>query len=267
MSHVRTACLVLLAAALAVPASAQEVEPIRIALHPAAPAGPALRYHLLPQLHEMAPGNAADLYKQAIAELKKQTDALTKEYADKLFADRLAALDVSLCALGSGERAYEQLFRRLTSADPARFGNWIGYNNAMAHKIEAGADLFLMPSRYEPCGLNQIYSLKYGTLPVVRATGGLDDTIDEGTGFKFWEYAGSALLGALERGLAAWEDRERWNAMMRNAMRWRSVKRRASMEGSAGNAALRLVWRQVHTASYSIQANLVVNWRTPVVSA
>ena len=69
----------------------------------------------------------------------------------------------------------------------------------MAHRIEAGADIFLMPSHYEPCGLNQIYSLKYGTVPVVRATGGLDDTIDESTGFKFTDYNGSALLGCCSR--------------------------------------------------------------------
>ena len=83
----------------------------------------------------------------------------------------------------------------------------IGYDNALAHKIEAGADMFLMPSRYEPCGLNQIYSLRYGTVPVVRATGGLDDTIQnfrpktqQGTGFKFEEYDGGALLGCDSRG-------------------------------------------------------------------
>ena len=85
----------------------------------------------------------------------------------------------------------------------------IAYDNALAHKIEAGADMFLMPSRYEPCGLNQIYSLKYGTVPVVRATGGLDDTIEafdpetgRGTGFKFQAYDGAALLGAIRQALA-----------------------------------------------------------------
>ncbi len=76
----------------------------------------------------------------------------------------------------------------------------IGYDNGLAHRIEAGADMFLMPSRYEPCGLNQIYSLRYGTVPVVRATGGLDDTIDEETGFKFRDYSGSALLDAIRGG-------------------------------------------------------------------
>jgi starch synthase len=90
----------------------------------------------------------------------------------------------------------------------------IGYDDALAHKIEAGSDLFLMPSRYEPCGLNQIYSLKYGTVPVVRATGGLDDTIEEwnpeqgtGTGFKFQGLSAEALLAAIHRALAAFGDK------------------------------------------------------------
>jgi len=81
------------------------------------------------------------------------------------------------------------------------------------------ADLFLMPSRYEPCGLSQIYSLRYGTVPVVRATGGLDDTIEKDTGFKFRDYSGDALLGALGSALKAYKDRDRWSAMMRRGMR------------------------------------------------
>jgi len=79
--------------------------------------------------------------------------------------------------------------------------------------------MFLMPSKYEPCGLNQIYSLKYGTIPIVRATGGLDDTIDEETGFKFRDYTGSALYGAIQTALSAYQDGDRWVAMMRRAMR------------------------------------------------
>jgi starch synthase len=101
----------------------------------------------------------------------------------------------------------------------------IAYDNAVAHKIEAGADMFLMPSRYEPCGLNQIYSLKYGTVPVVRATGGLDDTIEnwnsktgKGTGFKFTPYAGDALLTTIKAALAAFKDKNAWQCLMRNGM-------------------------------------------------
>ncbi len=107
----------------------------------------------------------------------------------------------------------------------------VKYDNVMAHKIEAGSDIFLMPSRYEPCGLNQIYSLKYGTVPVVRATGGLEDTIDEqpnggGNGFKFWGYDPNALLDALQRALATFQNKEQWLRMMRRGMaqefRWKA---------------------------------------------
>ena len=111
-------------------------------------------------------------------------------------ADRLALEDLILVVLGSGEREYEDLFRRLNKQYPQKFAVKIAYDNALAHKIEAGSDMFLMPSHYEPCGLNQIYSLRYGTVPVVRATGGLDDTVEQfdpqtvkGTGFKFKDTA------------------------------------------------------------------------------
>lgn len=134
-------------------------------------------------------------------------------------ADQLASLDLAMVVLGSGEERYERLFRDLTAAYPARFGNWIGYNDGLAHRVEAGADMFLMPSRYEPCGLNQIYSLRYGTVPIVRATGGLDDTIGSETGFKFSEYAGSALLAAVDEALSAYAEPDKWAAMMKRGMR------------------------------------------------
>jgi starch synthase len=102
---------------------------------------------------------------------------------------------------------------------PGKAGVRVAYDNTLAHKIEAGADIFLMPSHYEPCGLNQIYSLRYGTVPVVRATGGLDDTIDEETGFKFTEYSGPALLAAIRASLQAWRDGKRWRALMAAGMR------------------------------------------------
>ncbi len=133
-------------------------------------------------------------------------------------AGELVQMDLSLVALGTGEPRYEQLFRDLAAARPSKIAVRIAYDNALAHKIEAGADIFLMPSRYEPCGLNQIYSLRYGTVPVVRATGGLGDTIDESTGFKFREYSGAALLGALREALAAWHEPGRWRSLMRNGM-------------------------------------------------
>ena len=94
-------------------------------------------------------------------------------------AGQLAAHDLYLVALGTGDPEYEEFFERMAAEYPGRIAVRIGFDDALAHRIEAGADMFLMPSRYEPCGLNQIYSLRYGTVPVVRATGGLDDTIEE----------------------------------------------------------------------------------------
>jgi starch synthase len=130
----------------------------------------------------------------------------------------LGERDVTLIVLGSGERPYEDLFNFLPAAYPDKARAWIGYNEALAHRIEAGADLFLMPSLYEPSGLNQMYSLKYGTLPIVRATGGLDDTIEAGTGFKFWQYNPGALRGAVQYALDGWGDQSNWVEMMRRAM-------------------------------------------------
>jgi starch synthase len=144
---------------------------------------------------------------------QKGTDLLA-EVASQLVAD-----DLYLVALGSGEPEYENFFRQMAAANPGRIALRMGFDNGLAHRIEAGSDLFIMPSRYEPCGLNQIYSLKYGTVPVVRATGGLDDTIEEGTGFKFWDYSGQALLGAVRQAEAAFGDKPRWQEMMRQGMR------------------------------------------------
>ncbi|MGH9532423.1 MAG: glycogen synthase GlgA [Terriglobales bacterium] len=140
-------------------------------------------------------------------------------------ADRLVREEMIVVALGTGDAEYEELFRRLNKQYPSKFAVKVAYDNAIAHKIEAGADMFLMPSRYEPCGLNQIYSLKYGTVPVVRSTGGLDDTIEpwdpktgKGTGFKFSEYSGEALLNTLHAALAAYKDQKSWQTLMRNGM-------------------------------------------------
>jgi starch synthase len=108
---------------------------------------------------------------------------------------------------------------------PGKVAVRIAYDNTLAHKIEAGADMFLMPSHYEPCGLSQIYSLKYGTVPIVRATGGLDDTVDpwdsrtkKGTGFKFQEYTGDALLRAIHQAMQVYKDQTCWEKLMRNGM-------------------------------------------------
>ncbi len=133
-------------------------------------------------------------------------------------AEELLAEDLALIVLGAGDPKFEKLFRDLQKAHPAQFGLKIGYDNILAHRVEAGADMFLMPSRYEPCGLNQIYSLKYGTVPIVRATGGLDNTIEAydkasgtGTGFKFKLYAGTALLGVIREAIEVYRnDPDAW---------------------------------------------------------
>ena len=139
--------------------------------------------------------------------------------------DRLAREDMILVVLGTGDKEYEEVFLRLQKQFPHKIAVKVAYDNAIAHKIEAGADMFLMPSRYEPCGLNQIYSLKYGTVPIVRATGGLDDTIEpwdartgKGTGFKFSEYNGESLLLTVKAALQAFRDVASWQVLMRNGM-------------------------------------------------
>jgi starch synthase len=140
-------------------------------------------------------------------------------------ADRLAREELIVVALGAGDKDYEDLFRRLAAQYPQKFAVKVAYDNALAHKIEAGADMFLMPSRYEPSGLNQLYSLRYGTVPIVRATGGLDDTIEpwdartgRGTGFKFFDYSADALLACVRQALDAFRDQQLWQRLMRNGM-------------------------------------------------
>jgi len=139
--------------------------------------------------------------------------------------DRLAREEMIMVALGSGDREYQDMFQRLSKQFPQKIAVKIAYDNALAHKIEAGSDMFLMPSKYEPCGLNQIYSLRYGTVPIVRATGGLDDTIEnwdprtqKGTGFKFTGYTGEALLATVRTALQAFQDRSGWEKLMRNGI-------------------------------------------------
>jgi len=139
--------------------------------------------------------------------------------------DRLAQEEMIMVVLGSGDKLYEDMFQRINKLFPNKIAAKVAFDNAIAHKIEAGADMFLMPSRYEPCGLNQIYSLKYGTIPIVRATGGLDDTIDpwdartgKGTGFKFTDYTGEALLATIKQALLAYRDPSSWQTLMRNGM-------------------------------------------------
>jgi starch synthase len=136
----------------------------------------------------------------------------------------LLAREVQLAVLGTGSPAYEDAFRRAALDRPDRLAAHIGFDEALAHRIEAGADAFLMPSRYEPCGLNQMYSLRYGTLPIVRAVGGLEDTVDDfdgwlhGTGFKFRDYTPAALLLGVRRALDTFRDHRAWRALMLRGM-------------------------------------------------
>jgi starch synthase len=133
-------------------------------------------------------------------------------------AGPLAEENIALAVLGSGDQRYEDMFRHFAAARPDKFGVRIGYDNGLAHRIEAASDIFLMPSQYEPCGLNQIYSLNYGTVPIVRATGGLDDTVDSSTGFKFSEYSPAAFAGAIGEALHAYQFRDAWTERMRRGM-------------------------------------------------
>lgn len=133
--------------------------------------------------------------------------------------------DVAFVLLGNGNKEIENELQAIAARHPGRAGVRLGFNNQLAHLIEAGADVFLMPSKYEPCGLNQMYSMHYGTVPVVRATGGLADTVQEfdpatgdGTGFRFDEYSADAFKSAIARALDCWKDRQSWSRMVRNGM-------------------------------------------------
>jgi starch synthase len=150
-----------------------------------------------------------------------------------IFADainELMSLDAQWIILGNGEDKFEELFRKLSNLFPDKVGTYIGYNNELSHLIEAGADMFLMTSRYEPCGLNQIYSLKYGTVPIVRKTGGLADTVKDwdeqnhygfkdGNGFSFYDYTGYALYKSVERAVNVFKHKDIWKKIQTNGMK------------------------------------------------
>ncbi len=139
--------------------------------------------------------------------------------------DRLFELDLSLVILGTGEQKIQDFLLAAQKKHPSRLGLKIAFDEKIAHTIYAGSDLFLIPSRYEPCGLTQMYAMKYGTVPVVRATGGLDDSVEEfdeaaggGNGFKFAEATPEKLLEATARAVRAFGRREGWKVLVRNAM-------------------------------------------------
>jgi starch synthase len=153
---------------------------------------------------------------------------LTSQKGFDIFSDALPKLmkrDFQFAILGTGEDKYHKLLMSAVREYPGRLGLELSFNNELAHLIEAGSDMFLMPSYYEPCGLNQMISLKYGTIPIVRATGGLDDSIDDfdpktkkGNGFKFSDYTAAALATAVDRALNAYRNSNTWRKLVANAM-------------------------------------------------
>jgi starch synthase len=130
-----------------------------------------------------------------------------------------------IVSLGSGEERYEDFWQRLRDLAPRQVGIYRGYSESLSHKIEAGADIFLMPSKFEPCGLNQMYSLRYGTVPIVRAVGGLDDTVETfdsvagwGNGFKFGPYRADKFLERIYEAIFAYNQPDTWRKIQLNGM-------------------------------------------------
>ena len=159
-----------------------------------------------------------------IAMISRLTAQKGFDLVEEIFGS-LMDREVQVVMLGNGEPRFERFFQTAAERYRDRFAVEIGFNEPLAHQIEAGADLFLMPSLYEPCGLNQMFSLKYGTIPVVRAVGGLKDTVQDydpenqtGTGFIFQPYDSKALLAAIDRGLAVFYDKQAWTELRRRAM-------------------------------------------------
>ncbi len=171
------------------------------------------------------PIDEAAMARPVVAMISRMVDQKGLDLVSAIAGD-LTALDATWVVLGTGEARYQDLWTGLAAVRPDRIGVRIGFDEGLAHLIEAGADMFLMPSRYEPCGLNQMYSLRYGTVPIVRAVGGLADTVADfkprsraATGFAFQEYAGDALLAALGRALDTYAQPERWRALQLTGMR------------------------------------------------
>lgn len=140
--------------------------------------------------------------------------------------EQMLSLGTYFVLLGTGDEKYNNLFRNIAKKHKNSVGVKIAFDNALAHKIEAGCDMFLMPSRYEPCGLNQLYSLKYGTVPIVRATGGLDDTIEnfnpttnKGNGFKFTDTSSQALYATVKKAVTLYKDKKKWRTLQINGIK------------------------------------------------
>ena len=196
------------------------------------------------------PSDEASLRRPLVGMISRMVDQKGLDLLVEL-GDELLGLGARFVVLGTGERRYEDFWRALAMRAPDCVSATIGFDEGMAHRIEGGADLFLMPSRFEPCGLNQMYSQRYGTVPVVRATGGLRDTVigfdqtsGTGTGFTFTEYSAQALLGSLRWALRMFEDRAVWRGIqvagmhqdfswVRSARQYVSLYERAVLGGVA----------------------------------
>ncbi|UCG62732.1 MAG: glycogen synthase GlgA [Candidatus Zixiibacteriota bacterium] len=162
-------------------------------------------------------------------------------------ADKVLAMDVQMIILGTGDDKYHQIFREFETRYPDKFRACLTFDDDLAHWIEAAADMFLMPSQFEPCGLNQMYSLKYGTVPIVREVGGLADTVEDfkpetgqGTGFVFQDYSPEALLDTITRAVQTFGKRRIWTKIMKSGMRkdysWdRSAHEYAELFGKLNN--------------------------------
>ncbi len=179
-----------------------------------------------------------DLDRPILANITRLTAQKGIELMMQAAGDILAA-DAYIISLGSGEQKYEDFWQRLRDHAPHRVGIFRGYNEPLAHLIEAGADMFMMPSQFEPCGLNQMYSLRYGTVPIVRAVGGLDDTVQnwdavtkKGNGFKFTPYSADAFTESIYEALYAFADEDSWRQIQYNGM---------SIDNSWENAARKYV--------------------------
>ena len=207
--------------------------------------------------HIAAPFSADDLSGKAVCKLALQGEMnlapradvpligvvsrLTDQKGTDIIAsalNRILGMGAQMVVLGSGDRRTEEFLAMSSHHGGDRFRAWIGFNEALSHRIEAGSDLFLMPSRFEPCGLNQMYSQRYGTLPVVRATGGLDDTVENfdeaahrGTGFKLWDANADALVETVRWAIETWRTKkDPFRAMQQRAMRrdfgWKSAAKK-----------------------------------------
>ena len=176
-------------------------------------------------LLKMAGLDSGSLDKPLIGVISRLADQKGFDLIEQI-ADDLFALDIQMVLLGTGDSKYHALFEALEQMHHQKLKAFLAFDNKLAHLIEAGANMFLMPSLYEPCGLNQMYSLKYGTVPIVRKTGGLADTVidfnenpDQGNGFVFEEYQPEKLMTAIQRALIAYNDQKIWQNIVLRGMR------------------------------------------------